>query len=59
MQDGTHNVVAAPLFENPGQFSFVSEIFTEDQPGAYAFANPTKRMTGREFMAAFMASKGG
>jgi hypothetical protein len=59
MQDGTHSVVAAQLFENPEQFAFASEIFTEDQPGNYAFANATKRMTGREFMAAFMASKGG
>jgi hypothetical protein len=58
MQDGSVNVVAFSAFAEPGQFKFVSEIFTEEQPASYAFANPTKRMTGPEFVAAFMASRG-
>jgi hypothetical protein len=59
MQDGSHNVVSVQTFDDPGQFAFVSEIYTDEQPRNYAFSNSTKRMTGEEFLAAFMASKGG
>jgi hypothetical protein len=59
MQDRSHNVVSAQTFDDPGQFAFVSEIYTDEQPRNYAFSNSTKRMTGEEFLAAFMASKGG
>lgn len=59
MQDGSHNVVSTQLFDDPGQFAFVSEIYTDEQPRNYAFSNSTKRMTSEEFLAAFMASKGG
>lgn len=58
MQDGSHNVVSAQLFDDPGQFTFVSEIYIDEQPRNYAFSNSTKRMTSQEFLEAFMASKG-
>jgi hypothetical protein len=58
MQDGSANVVAAQAFDDPSGFALVSEIFTDEQPATYAFANHTKRQTGAEFFAAFMASKG-
>jgi hypothetical protein len=57
MQDGSHNVVSAQLFDDPGQFTFVSEIYIDEQPRNYAFSNSTKRMTSQEFLEAFMASK--
>ena len=58
MQDGSANVVAAQAFDDASGFAFASEIFTDAQPPNYAFANQTKRMTGPEFFAAFMAAKG-
>lgn len=58
MRTAAHAVVSAQAFDNSGQFAFVSEIYTDENPGNYAFANETKRMTGPEFIAAFMTSKG-
>jgi hypothetical protein len=54
-QDGKMAVVSAQAFDDPGQFELASEIFIDDQPGNYAFANKTTRMTGQEFIAQFMA----
>ena len=51
MRNGSHQVVAAQAFEDPGQFKFASEIFVDENPGNYAFSNPTKKMTGAEFLA--------
>jgi hypothetical protein len=48
-------VVSAQAFDDPSQFKLASEIFIDDQPGNYAFANQTTRMTGQEFIAQFMA----
>jgi hypothetical protein len=41
LRQGSHDVVAA------------SEIFVDDKPGNYAFANHTRKMTGGEFLASF------
>lgn len=56
MQGGAHAAVSVQAFEQPEQFAFVSEIFVDEQPASYAFANKTKRMTGAEVIAAFQAS---
>lgn len=54
MQSGEgHAAVSLQAFDDPGQFKFASEIFVDEQPANYAFANGTKRMTGAEFIAAF------
>src|SRR5262245_44552445 len=42
--DGKMAVVSAQAFDDPSQFALVSEIFTDDQPGNYAFSNETTRM---------------
>jgi hypothetical protein len=59
MQGGAMHVVAAQAFDDPNAFAFVSEIYVDEQPGNYSFANQTKRMTGPEFVAALMAARGG
>ena len=59
LQSGDHHVVSVNAFDDPGHFAFVSEIYIDEQPRTYAFSNQTKRMTGAEFLAAFMASQGG
>ncbi|MEJ8474323.1 GFA family protein [Roseibium algae] len=53
MQDGSHNSVSAQAFDDPSQFKFTSEIFVDEQPANYAFANDTKRMTGPEVFALY------
>ncbi len=54
MRDGSHQVVSAQAFDDPGQFQFVSEIFIDENPGNYAFSNQTKKMTGAEFLASMV-----
>jgi hypothetical protein len=34
-----------------------TEIFVDEKPGYYTFANETRKLTGQEVMAAFMADK--
>ena len=45
----------AGLFDKSVPLSLDHEIFIEDQPAYYQFANKTKRMTGEEVFAAFAA----
>ncbi|BDA84444.1 aldehyde-activating protein [Aureimonas sp. SA4125] len=53
MQDGSAAVVSFQALDEPSGFTFASEIFVDEKPDVYAFANPTKKMTGAEFIAAF------
>ncbi len=59
LQGGALHVVSAQAFDDPGAFKFVSEIFVDEQPANYCFANDAKRLTGPEFIAAFVASGNG
>lgn len=58
MRDGSDTVVAAQAFEDPGAFSFASQIYIDEKPENYDFANETRKMTGPEFLAAIMGHKG-
>ncbi|MDX3775035.1 GFA family protein [Chromatiaceae bacterium AAb-1] len=50
---GTENyVVPAGLFRNP-DFKLDEQIFTDEKPAFYDFANKTRMMTGPEVFAAF------
>ena len=51
--DGRYQNVAAYAFEVNDDFVFTTEVFVDDQPAQYAFANATCRMTGLEVMAQF------
>ncbi len=53
MADGSHVSVSAQAFDDPSVFKFTSEIFVDEQPANYAFANETRRMTGPEVIAYF------
>ncbi|NWG45795.1 MAG: GFA family protein [Alphaproteobacteria bacterium] len=55
MRDGSHAVVSVQAFPDPGAFRFASEIFIDEKPDSYSFANDTKRMSGAEFIAQFMS----
>jgi len=38
-------------FDNPSSFHFASQIFTDEKPSSYSFAQTTQNMTGPEFIA--------
>ncbi|POF30207.1 GFA family protein [Roseibium marinum] len=53
MADGSHTSVSAQAFDDPSVFKFTTEIFVDEQPANYAFANDTSKMTGPEVIAYF------
>jgi hypothetical protein len=50
--------VSLETLDDRAGFVFTSQIFIDDKPPYYAFANATKTMTGAEVFAAFGASGG-
>ncbi len=55
-KDLSHMSVSAQAFEDPSVFAFNFEIFIDDKPANYKFANDTKKMTGAEVFAKFAPS---
>jgi len=53
LADGSHVSMSAQAFDDPSQFKFTTEIFVDEQPANYAFANDTRKMTGPEVFAYF------
>ena len=53
MRDANHYVVSAGILDDPSQLVLNSQIFIDEKPDFYSFANDTKNMTGAEFMAQF------
>lgn len=51
MRDGSHVSVSAQAFDTPELFTLAKEIFVDEQPAGYAFANSTRKMTGAEVFA--------
>ena len=51
MRDGTNVAVSMQAFDEPGVFRFAEEIFIDEKPKNYDFANPTKKLTGAEMFA--------
>ncbi len=45
--------IPAGLFDDASGLPFKLEIFIDDKPDSYEFANETRKMTGAEFMARF------
>ena len=52
-----HYVVPAGLLGDQAAWEFTTEIFIDEQPDYYAFANDTKKMTGAEVFAALAPDK--
>jgi hypothetical protein len=48
---GGFTTVAAAAFDDAGRFALTGEIFIEEKPAAYAFANETHKLTGAEVAA--------
>ncbi|MTH97902.1 GFA family protein [Roseibium sp. RKSG952] len=57
LQDGSHASMSAQAFDDPARFALTSEIFVDEQPANYAFANKTQRMTGPEVFAFYAAKQ--
>ena len=47
--------VSLAAFDDASAFAFTEEIFIDEKPALYAFANETEKKTGPEVMAAFAA----
>jgi hypothetical protein len=48
-----YDVVSAEAFDDRADFKLTSQIFIDEKPPSYDFANKTKMMTGAEVFAAF------
>ena len=57
MQDGSHANVAFAALEDKSGFTFTKEIFIDEKPEIYAFAQDTQKMTGAEVIAQFAAGQ--
>ena len=50
MRDRSSVHVSAQAFDHPEQFKLTLEIFIDEKPTNFAFANATQKMTGAEAM---------
>lgn len=57
-QDGKHQSVSIHAFEDPEAFEFASQIFIDQKPSNYEFANKTESMTEAEVFAMFAPKEG-
>ena len=53
MQDRSVTVVSLQAFDDQTGFVFAEEIFVDDKPALYDFANDTRRLTGEQFFARY------
>lgn len=51
--DDGNAAVSVQAFDDPGIFAFVEEIFIDEKPPNYVFANTTSKKTGAEVFSAF------
>jgi hypothetical protein len=57
MQDGSFANVPTAVFDPPLDLPLHLEIYVDEKPSGYAFANVPQRMTGAEVLQAFQAGK--
>ena len=50
-------IVPIGLFDDPPEVVFDSQVFIDEKPGYYAFANETENMTGAEVFARYAPSE--
>jgi hypothetical protein len=53
MQDGSFSNVPTAVLDPPLDLPLTVEIYVDEKPEGYAFANVSKQMTGAEVLAAF------
>lgn len=57
MQDGSGAHVSVSALDDLSGLTFAQEIFIDEKPALYDFANETRRLTGAEFVAMFEAKQ--
>lgn len=57
MQDGSHIALSAGTLDDDTGFTFASEIFIDEKPAYYEFANATTRLTGQQVFEMFGAGE--
>lgn len=58
-QDGSVTVVSAGALDDDSGLTLTSQIFMDEKPDYYDFANDTEKLTGAEFMAKYMGGVAG
>ena len=58
LKEGTHYAIPAGLIDGDKSWVLEQQIFIDEKPDYYAFANSTKNMTGTEVFEAFTGSTG-
>ncbi|EPC02326.1 hypothetical protein L861_14920 [Litchfieldella anticariensis FP35 = DSM 16096] len=53
LRDGNHYAVPVGLVDRGEPWNFTAQIFIDEKPAFYDFANQTKNMTGQEVFEAF------
>ena len=53
MSGTDHYAISAGMLDDQSKLVLTTEIFIDEKPDYYAFANDTKKMTGEEVIAAF------
>lgn len=53
LHDGGHYALSVGALDDQTRLRFASQIFIDEKPAFYDFANDTIKMTGAEFVAAF------
>ena len=53
LKDSGQYILSAGLFEDQGRFVFDEQVFIDEKPSFYSFANETKNMTGAEVFAKY------
>ena len=56
MKQNGQYIIPVGLFAEQADFNFDHQVFIEEKPGFYTFANNTKDMTGEELFALFSGS---
>jgi len=58
LREGEFGAVSLEALDDREGFAFTGQVFIDEKPAYYDFANATKNMTGAEVFAAFGASEG-
>ncbi|MCG7373475.1 GFA family protein [Pseudomonas luteola] len=53
LKHGDFHAVPVGLFDDPDDWTFALQVFIEEKPAFYCFANDTRTLTGEELIAQF------
>jgi len=59
LRDAGNYQMALGALDDAGDLEFTSQVFIDEKPGSYEFANETRKMTGRQVIDAYLSEKTG